>query len=85
MSCVYLKAGHSGWQHQPPVVSVHHGEDADGPGGKAPGVLEGQLLLARLLRVFEHDLEHSRKVLTEMVGCRALQQVANTKLASQFN
>lgn len=69
---VYLQAGHSGWQHKSHVVSVHHGEDTNGPGGDSPGVLVSQLFLTRPLRVLEHDLKHLGEVLAQMVGCGTL-------------
>lgn len=65
--CVYLQAGHPGWQYESHVVSVDHGEDTDGPGCDSPGVLENQLFLTRLLRILKHDLEHLGEVLTQMV------------------
>lgn len=70
----YLQAGHSGWEHESHVVSVDHGEDTDGPGRDAPGVLEGQLLLTRLLGILKHNLKHPGEVLTQMVGCGTLRR-----------
>lgn len=69
---VYLQTGHSGWQYESHVVSVDHGEDTDGPCCDAPGVLESQLLLTRLLWILKHDLKHPGEVLTQMVGCSTL-------------
>lgn len=74
--CVYLQAGHPGRQHKPHVVSVHHGEDTNGPGCDSPGVLEGMLFLTRLLWILKHDLKHLGEVLTKMMGRGALR---NTK------
>lgn len=70
--CVYLQAGHPGWQDESHVVSVDHGEDTDGPGCKSPRVLVSQLLLSRLLWILKHDLKHLGEVLTEVVGCSTL-------------
>lgn len=70
----YLKAGHSGREHESHVVSVDHGEDTDGPGCDAPRVLERQLLLTRLLGIFKNNLKHPGEVLTQMVGCSTLRR-----------
>lgn len=51
---------------------MNHGEDPDGPGCNAPGVLVGQLLFAGLLGVLKHNLKHPGEILTQMVGCSTL-------------
>ncbi len=70
--CVYLQAGHLGWQDESHVVSMDHGEDTDGPGCDSPGVLESQLFLPRPFRILERDLKHLGEVLTKMVRCSTL-------------
>ena len=64
----YLQTCYPWWQHQTHVVSVDHGQNADGPCGDPPGVLEGQLLLPGLLRIFKHNVKHAGKVLTQVMG-----------------
>ena len=70
--CLYLQTGHPRGQHQPHVVSVDHGENPNGSGGDAPGVLEGKLLLSRLLWVLKNNLKHLGEILPQMVGSGSL-------------
>ena len=64
----YLQTCYPWWQNQTHVVSVDHGQNANGPCGDPPGVLEGQLLLPGLLRIFKHNVKHAGKVLTQVMG-----------------
>lgn len=36
LSSLYLQTGHSGWQHQAHIVSMHHGQDTNGACGYTP-------------------------------------------------
>ena len=53
------------------VIPMHHDHDADGAGGKAPGVLPHQLPAGVLC--LKGDVEHAAEVLPQAVGGAALQ------------
>ena len=69
--CIYLYGGDFGREDKPHVVSVHHDQNSDSPGGEAPTVLEHKLLLPSL-GILKSDVKHLAEVLSQVMGCGAL-------------